>query len=670
MRSTFWSNRILERQSSQNRHAGLKFSPKRENSAPSMKIVLDAVYRSCAARFGEIAFLSVKVFKIVKLAWNSLQKRKTVRFQRKLYETRFSGHAQHVFAKSDFWAKSSQNRETGLKFSPKLENSALSIKKLYKTFFSGHAQHVLAKSYFWAWKFSKSSRGPGIFSKTRKQCAFNANSTKRSFQVMRSTFWPNQSFENRETGLKFSSKRKNSALCKKIVQNPRFRSCAARFGQILIFSAKVLKIVKLASNSLQSGKTVRFSWKLYNTLFSGHAQQVLAKSHFGASKFSKSLRGPEILSKTRKQCAFHENCTRRSFQVMRISSKQKNSALSKKIVQNPLFRSCAARFGQIAFLSVKVLKIVSLAWNSRQNGKTVHFPHENCTKRSFQVMRSTFWPNRIFDRQSSQNRHAGLKFFGKRENSAPSMKILHDALFRSCAFLQNRKTVRFPRKLYKTRFSGHAHHVLAKSHFWASKFSKSSPWPEILVKTGKQGTFPMKIVQRSFQVMRSTFWPNRIFERQSSQNRHAGLKFSRKRENSAPSMKILHDALFRSCAFPQNRKTVRFPRKLYKTRFSGHAQHVLAKSDFWAPKFSKSWNWPQIFAKTGKQCAFHENCTKRSFQVMRSTFWANRIFERQISQIRETGLKFSSNWIKSALFRSCAFLQNRKTVRTSERQSS
>ena len=123
---------------------------------------------------------------------------------------------------------------------------------------------------------------------------------------MRSTFWPNRSFER-----------------------------------------QVFKIVKLASNFLQSGKTVRFARKLYKTRFSGHAQQVLAKSHFGAVKFSKSSRGLEILSKTRKQCAFHENCTRRTFQVMRISSKQKNSALSKKIVQNPLFRSCAARFGQI-----------------------------------------------------------------------------------------------------------------------------------------------------------------------------------------------------------------------------------------------------------------------------------------------------------------------------------
>ena len=241
----------------------------------------------------------------------------------------------------------------------------------------------------------------------------------------------------------------------KIVQNALFRSCAALFGQIAFLSAKVLKIVKLASNSLQSRKTVRFSWKLYNTLFSGHAQQVLAKSHFGASKFSKSSRGPEILSKTRKQCAFHENCTRRSFQVMRstfwpnriferqssqnrhlglkFSSKRENSAPSIKIVQDPLFRPCAALFGQIAFLSVKVLKIVTLAWNSRQNGKAVHFPHENCTKRSFQVMRSRFWPNRIFERQSSQNRHAGLKFSRKRENSALSMKIVQNALFRTCA---------------------------------------------------------------------------------------------------------------------------------------------------------------------------------------------------------------------------------------------
>ena len=169
---------------------------------------------------------------------------------------------------------------------------------------------------------------------------------------MRSTFWPNricerQSCQNRHTGLKFSSKRENSALSMKIVQNALFRSSAARFGQIEFVSVKVVKIVTLAWNSLEKGKTVLFSWKLYKT---------------------------------------------------------------------PFFRSCAARLGQIAFVSVKVVKTVTLASNSLQNGKTVGFS----------------W------------------------------------------------------KLYKTLFSGHAQHVLAKSNLWASKFSKSSHWPQILFKTGKQ----------------------------------------------------------------------------------------------------------------------------------------------------------------------------------------
>ena len=110
---------------------------------------------------------------------------------------------------------------------------------------------------------------------------------------MRSTFWLNgifehQSSQNRETGLKFSSKQENSALSMKIVPNALLRSCGARFGQITFLSVIVLKTVKLGSNSFQNGKTVRFSWKLYKTLSSGHAEHVLAKSHLGASKFSKS----------------------------------------------------------------------------------------------------------------------------------------------------------------------------------------------------------------------------------------------------------------------------------------------------------------------------------------------------------------------------------------------
>ena len=141
-------------------------------------------------------------------------------------------------------------------------------------------------------------------------------------------------------------------------------------------------------------------------------------------------------------------------------------------------------------------------------------------------MRSTFWPNRIFERQNFQNRETGLKFSSKRKNSALSKKIVHNPFFRYCA----------------ARFGQIA--------FLSIKFSKSSHWPQILAKRGKQCTFHKNCTKRSFQVMRSTFWPNRILERQSSQNRHEGLKFSRKRENSAPSMKIVQDALFRSCAAP------------------------------------------------------------------------------------------------------------------------
>ena len=246
MRNMFWPNRIFERQSSQNSHTGLKFSQKRKKGALFMKIVQNALFRSCAARFGQIAFGRVKVVKIVTLASNSLQNGETVRFS---------------------W-------------------------KLYKTLFSGHAEHVFAKSYLWASKLSKSSHWPQILFKTGKQCAFLENCAKRSFHVMRSTFWPNricerQSCQNRHTGLKFSPKRQNSALFMKIVQNPFFRSCAPRFGQIAFLTVKVLKIGKLASKSLQNGKTVRSPWKLDKTLLSGHAQHVLAKSHVWASKFSK-----------------------------------------------------------------------------------------------------------------------------------------------------------------------------------------------------------------------------------------------------------------------------------------------------------------------------------------------------------------------------------------------
>ena len=254
MRNTFCPNRILERQSSQHRHTGLEFPSKRKNSALSIKTLQNALLRSCAARFGPIAFASVKVLKIVTLASNSFQYGKTVRSSWKLYKTHFSGHAQHVSAKSHFGAsKFSKSSWPLILF--KTGKQCAFHEKWYKTLFSGHAQHVMAKSHFGASKFSKSWNSPKILFKTGKQCAFHENCTKRSFQVMRRTFCPirileRQSSQNRFTGLKFSSKRENSALSMKILQNAFFRSCAARFGQIAFASVKVLKIVTLASNSL------------------------------------------------------------------------------------------------------------------------------------------------------------------------------------------------------------------------------------------------------------------------------------------------------------------------------------------------------------------------------------------------------------------------------------
>ena len=157
MRSTFWPNRICERQNSQNRHTGLKFSPKGERSELSMKILQNARFRSCADRFGQIVFLGVQVFKFVTLAWNSRENGKTVRFPWKWYQTLFAGDAQHVFIKSRFGASKFSKSSHWPKILAKTGKKCAFLWKLYKTLFSGHAQHVLAKSHFWASKFSKTS---------------------------------------------------------------------------------------------------------------------------------------------------------------------------------------------------------------------------------------------------------------------------------------------------------------------------------------------------------------------------------------------------------------------------------------------------------------------------------------------------------------------------------
>ena len=429
---------------------------------------------------------------------------------------------------------------------------------------------------------------------------------------------------------------------------------------------------------------MRFPWKLYKTLFSGHAQLFLAKSQFGALKFSKASHWPNILFKTGKQCAFHENSTKGFFQVMRstfwpnricerqssqnrhtgfkFSSKRENSALSIKSVQNTHFRSCAARFGQIAFWIVKVFKIV-MASNSLQHRKTVRFPWK-LYKTLFQVMRSTF-----------QSLHW------------PIVTLASNSL-------QNGKIVRFSSKFYKTLFWGHVQHVLAKSHFGASKFSKSWNWPQILFKTEKQFAFHENCTKRSFQVMRNTFCPNRILERQSSQHRHTGLEFPSKRKNSALSIKTLQNALLRSCAArfgqiaflrvkvfrivklasnslqngktvrssywivqnalfrscagrfrqiafwsvkvfkivmqawnsAENGKTVRFLWKVYKTLFSGHAEHVsivTLANRYTGLKFPSKRKNSALFIKI-LQNALLRSCAARFGQI---AFWSVKVLK-------------------------------------------
>ena len=469
-----------------------------------MKIVQNALFRSCAARFDQIAFLSIKVLKIVTLASTSGENFKTVRFAGKLQQNALFRSCAARFGKSQFWAsKLSKSSHWPQILSKKGKQCA--IHEIYKK-----RSFQVVSSTFWPNRIferqSCQNRHTGLkFSfKTGKQCGFHENCTKRSFQIMRNTFCQVaflrvKLLKNRYTCPKFSSKRENSALFMKIVQNALFRSCAARIGQIAFVSVKFSKSsVTLAWNSPQKGKTVRFSWNCTKPSFQIMRSTFWPNRIFWGQTSERSLHLSQILFKTGKQCAFHENCTKR------------------------LFRTCPARFGQIAFVSVKVVKIGTLAPILSKKGKQCAF-HENCTKPSFQVMQSTFWLNRILERQSCQSGQTGLKLSSKRENSALSIKIVQNALFRSCA----------------TRFGQIA--------FVSVKVVKWSHWLQIFSKKGKQCAFHKNCTKRSFQIMRSTFCPNRIFERQSSQNRHTGLKFSLKRENSAFSLTIVQNALFTSC---------------------------------------------------------------------------------------------------------------------------
>ena len=88
-----WPNCICQRFRSKNRSTGLKFTPIRENSWLSIKIVQNVLFMQWGGRLGQIAFFNVSYPKIVLPDWISRQYVKTVGFIWKLYKTCFSRYA-------------------------------------------------------------------------------------------------------------------------------------------------------------------------------------------------------------------------------------------------------------------------------------------------------------------------------------------------------------------------------------------------------------------------------------------------------------------------------------------------------------------------------------------------------------------------------------------------
>ena len=107
MRRTFWPKCICQRFRSKNRSTGLKFTPIRENSRLSMKIVQNVLFSQWGEGFGQIAF----------------------------------------FQRPNFFNVSAKNRSTGLNFTPIRENSRLSIKIVQNVLFT-YVGDVSVKTHF------------------------------------------------------------------------------------------------------------------------------------------------------------------------------------------------------------------------------------------------------------------------------------------------------------------------------------------------------------------------------------------------------------------------------------------------------------------------------------------------------------------------------------------
>ena len=204
MRRTFWPNCICQRFRSKNRSTGLKFTPIRENSRLSMKIVQNVLFRQWRGRFGQIAF-----FNSTPTGLNFTPIRENSRISMKIVENVFSGHVEDVSVKTHFQRFGANNRSTGRKFTPIRENSRLSMKIV---------QNVL-------------------------------------FRPREGRFGQNAWSKSRPTGLNFTPIRENCRLSMKIVQNVLLRQCGGGFSQIAFFKVSVPKIALPDWNSRQYVKT-------------------------------------------------------------------------------------------------------------------------------------------------------------------------------------------------------------------------------------------------------------------------------------------------------------------------------------------------------------------------------------------------------------------------------
>ena len=139
----------------------------------------------------------------------------------------------------------------------------------------------------------------------------------------------------------------------------------------------------------------------------------------------------------------------------------------------------------------RLVRHVSLG-QSRENTET-----QTPNPATFGAVRSKFWQNLTFPHCRCQNRRTGLKSSPNGQNSAISMKSAQNARLGTCG---------------------------AKSHFSVHQMSKSSYWPQIIVKSGTQSDFHKNCTKQTFGAVRSKFWQILTFPHSRCQNRRNGLK--------------------------------------------------------------------------------------------------------------------------------------------------